>query len=56
MLIGPPIPELRLLKRIDLENQGSRSWVRSQFKVTMVVQHPVDSHPFRYMSIGPPIP
>ena len=36
--------------------QGSRSRVRSQFKVTMWVQHPIDSHPFCSMSIGPPIP
>ena len=42
--------------KFDLENQGSRSWVRSQFKVTMWVYHPIDSHPFRSMSIGPPIP
>ena len=39
-----------------LENQGSRSWVRSHFKVTMWVLHPIDSHPFRSMSIGLPIP
>ena len=30
--------------------------MRPQFKVTMWVQHPIDSHPFRSMSIGPPIP
>ena len=42
--------------KFDLENQGSRSWVRSQFKVTMWVKHPIDSHPFHSMSIGPPIP
>ena len=42
--------------KFDLENQGSMSWVRSQFKVTMWVWHPIDSHPFRSMSIGPPIP
>ena len=30
----------------------SRSWVRSQFKVTMWVWHPIDSHPFHSMSIG----
>ena len=42
--------------KFDLENQGSRSWVRSQFKVTMWVQHPINSYPFRSMSIGPPIP
>ena len=42
--------------KFDLETQGSRSWVRSQFKVTMWVQHPIDSHPFRSMSMGHPIP
>ena len=42
--------------KFDLENQGARSWVRSQFKVPMWVYHPIDSHPFRPMSIGPPIP
>ena len=42
--------------KFDLENQGSRSWVRSQFKVTKWVYHPIDSHPFRSMSIGHPIP
>ena len=42
--------------KFDLENQGSRSWVRSQFKVTMCVLHPIDSHPFCSMSIGYPIP
>ena len=33
----------------------SRSWVTSKFKVTMWVQHPIDSHPFRSMSIWHPI-
>ena len=42
--------------KFDLENLGSRSWVKSHFKVTMWVQHPIDSHPFRSMSIGHPIP
>ena len=42
--------------KFDLENQGSMSWVRSQFKVIMWVLHPIDSHPFCYMSIGRPIP
>ena len=41
--------------KFDLENQGHGAWVRSQFKVTMWVYHPIDSHPFRSMSIGPPI-
>ena len=42
--------------KLDLENQGSRSWVRSKLKVTTWVQHSVDSHPFRSMWIGHPIP
>ena len=42
--------------KFDLENQGSRSWVRSQFKVRMWVSHPIDSHPFCSMSIEHPIP
>ena len=36
----------------DLEN----SRLRSQLKVTKKVYHPIDSYPFRSMSIGPPIP
>ena len=42
--------------KFDLGNQGSRSWVRSKLKVTTLVQHSVDSHPFCFMSIGHPIP
>ena len=42
--------------KFDLENQGSRSWVRSHFKVTMWVKHPIDSRPFYSMSIWHPIP
>ena len=42
--------------KFDLENQGSRSWVRSKLKVTTWVQHSVDSHPLRSMWIGHPIP
>ena len=39
-----------------LENPRSRSWVRSKFKVTtMWVRQPIDSHPFRSMSIWHPI-
>ena len=34
--------------KLDIENQRSRSWVRSQ--------HSVNSHPFPSMSIGHPIP
>ena len=40
------------ISKVDLENQGSRSWVRSQLKVTMWVLYPIDSHSFRSMSIG----
>ena len=52
MLIGPPIPELRLFQNltVKIKRQGHG------FKVTMWVQHPMNSHPFRSMSIGPPIP
>ena len=39
-----------------LENPRSRSWVRSKFEVTMWVWHFIDSHPFRSMSIGHPVP
>ena len=39
-----------------LENQGPRSCVRSHFEVTMWVWDLIDSHPFRSMSIGHPIP
>ena len=42
--------------KFDLQNQGSRSWVRSKLKVTTWVQHSFDSHPFRSMWIGHPIP
>ena len=38
------------------ENPRSRSWVRSKFEVTIWVWHSIDSHPFRSMSIGHPIP
>ena len=98
MLIGPPIPEMQLFKKLtlkiqgqghssrslgitpyrlisllfhvdwachswdtaiskfDLENSRSRSWVRSKLKVIIWLKHSVDSHPFRSMSIGHPIP
>ena len=39
-----------------VEISRSRSLVRSNLKVTTWVQHLVDSHPFRSMSIGHPIP
>ena len=42
--------------KADLENPGSRSWVRWTLKVTTWAQHSIDSHPFRSMPIGHPIP
>ena len=42
--------------KLDLENPRSRSWKRWTLKVTTWVQHSIDSHPFRSMSIGHPIP
>ena len=42
--------------KFDLENQGSRSWVRSKLNVTTWVQHSINSHPFRFMWIRHPIP
>ena len=42
--------------KFDLKIKGSRSWVRSQFKIIMWVLHPIDSHPFHSMSISHPIP
>ena len=42
--------------KFDLENPRSRSWTRWTLKVTTWVQHSIDSHPFRPMSIGGPIP
>ena len=44
------------ISKFDVENSRSRSWVRSKFKVTTWVQHSDDSHPFRSMSLGHPIP
>ena len=41
--------------KFDLENPRSRSWKRYNLKVTTWVQHSVDSHPFRSMSISHPI-
>ena len=52
----PSHSRVTTFSKFDLENQGLRSWVRSQFKVTMWVWHPIDSHPFRSMSIRHPIP
>ena len=43
-------------KIFDVENSRSRSKVRSKLKVATWVQYSVNSHPFRSMSIGHPIP
>ena len=42
--------------KFDLENPRSRSWLRWTLKVTTWVQHYIDLHPFRSMSIYHPIP
>ena len=44
------------ISKFDIENSRSRSWVRSKLKAITWVQHSVDSHPFRSMSIGHPVP
>ena len=44
------------ISKFDVENSRSRLWVRSKLKVITWAQHSVDSHPFRSMSIGHPIP
>ena len=44
------------IKKFDLENPSSRSWLRWTFKVTTWVKHSIDSHPFRSKSINHPIP
>ena len=51
-----PIPFLKYLSKSDLENPRSKSWLSSKLKVTKWVQHPIDWHPFRSMSIGLSIP
>ena len=42
--------------KFHLENPRSRSWVRSKSKATKRARLSIDSHTFRSMSIGPPIP
>ena len=44
------------ISKFDVENSMSRSWVKSKLKVTAWGLHSVDSHPFRSMSLGHPIP
>ena len=44
------------ISKFDVENSRSSSWVRSKLKVITWLQHSVDSHPFRSMSIGHPVP
>ena len=43
------------ISKFDIENSRSSSWVRSKLKVITCLQHSVDSHPFRSMSIGHPV-
>ena len=45
----------KTFSKSDLENPRSRSWKRWTLYVTTWVQHSIDSHPFRSMSIGHPI-
>ena len=49
---GPSHSWYTAISKFDIENSQSRSWVRSKLKDTTWVQHSVDSHPFRSMSIG----
>ena len=42
--------------KFDLKNPRPRSWVWWMLKATTCVQHYIDSHPFRSMSICHPIP
>ena len=44
------------ISKFDVENSMSRSWVKSKLKVTTWGLHSVDSHPFRSMLLGHPIP
>ena len=60
MTIRPPIPEIQF----DLENSRSKAKVKSTpvsaascwlISLCFTSGHPIDSHPFRSMTIGPPI-
>ena len=42
--------------KFNHENLKSRSWERSKFKAMKCVPITIDSHPFRSVSTGPPIP
>ena len=50
-----PFLKYDFFSNFDLENPRSRSWKRWTLKAITWVQHSVDSHPFRSMSIGHPI-
>ena len=61
MTIGPPIPEIQF----DLQNSRSKVKVKGtqsaqhpddSFPYCLTSGHPIDSRPFRSMTIGPPIP
>ena len=55
MSIRHPIPEIRHFQNLTLKIQG-QGHGRGTLKVTTLVQHSVDSNPFRSMSICHPIP
>ena len=48
----PSVSWDKTFSKFDLENPRSRSWVRGKLKVITWVQHSIDSHPFRPMSMG----
>ena len=54
--IRPTIPEIQLFRNLTLKYPRSRSWVRSQVKVTYYTQYLTNALPFRFTSIGPTFP
>ena len=54
--IRPTIPEIELFRNLTFKHPRSRSWVRSQVKVTYCTQNPTDALPFHFTSIEPTIP
>ena len=52
----PPHSWDTAFSKFDLANPRSRSWVRRRLKITTWVQHYIDSHFFRSMSICHPTP
>ena len=55
MSMSPRIPIYSYLKIWPWKSKV-KSWLRWTLKVTTWVQHSIDSHPFRSMSISHPIP